>query len=248
MFDAKKETDKIIEYIRNYYKENKIKGAVIGISGGKDSGVVAALFAKAIGGENIVGVTMPCDSIEKDRQDAKLVADKYGFELINVDLTDTYHTYLKQYEQFNQAEDIYLDSNINLKPRLRMSTLYYVAAMYSKIKKGTYIVAGTGNKSEAFVGYFTKGGDSVCDIKVISDLTVSEVIKVGEVLEVPKEVLYKAPSDGLSGKTDEDKLGVTYADIEKYMNNEDLPQETKERIEYLHRSTRHKFNIPEYLK
>ena len=248
MFNPEKETEKIIEYIRNYYKENNIKGAVIGISGGKDSGVVAGLFAKALGPENVVGVTMPCESTDKDRQDAKLVADKYGFELINIDLTDTYHTYLKQYEQFNQNNDIYIDSNINLKPRLRMSTLYYVAAMYTKIKQGTYIVAGTSNKSEAFVGYFTKGGDSVCDIKVISDLTVSEVIKVGEVLEVPKEVLYKAPSDGLSGKTDEDKLGVTYEDIEKYMNNEELPEETKKRIEHLHKSTRHKFNIPEYLK
>lgn len=248
MFNAIEQTKNIIEYIRNYYKENNIKGAVIGISGGKDSGVVAALFAKALGPENVVGITMPCDSLETDKKDAKLVADKYGFELIDVDLTDTFHTYEKQFEKFNQPDSIYIDSNINFKPRIRMATLYYVAAMYSKIKQGTYIVAGTSNKSESFVGYFTKGGDSVCDIKVISDLTVSEVIKIGEVLEVPKEVLYKAPSDGLSGKTDEDKLGVTYADIEKYMNNEELPKEIKERIEYLNKSTRHKFNIPEYKK
>ncbi|MBQ8132060.1 MAG: NAD(+) synthase [Bacilli bacterium] len=248
MFDAKKETEKIIEFIRNYYKENHIKGAVIGISGGKDSGVLSALFAKAIGPENIVGITMPCDSKETDKIDAKRVADKYGFELIDIDLTDTFHTYEKQYEKFQQSEMVYTDSNINFKPRLRMATLYYVAAMYSKMKQGTYIVAGTSNKSESFVGYFTKGGDSVCDIKVISDLTVSEVIQVGEVLEVPKEVLYKAPSDGLSGQTDEDKLGVTYSDIEKYMNNEELPVEVRERIEYLHKSTRHKFHIPEYHK
>lgn len=248
MFNAKKETEKIMEFIRNYYKENHLKGAVIGISGGKDSGVVAALFTKALGKENVVGITMPCDSIATDQIDAKRVSDKYGFELINIDLTDTFHTYKKQYEQFEEHDSVFIDSDINFKPRLRMSTLYYVAAMYSKKKQGTYIVAGTSNKSESYVGYFTKGGDSVCDIKVISDLTVSEVIQIGEVLEVPKEVLYKTPSDGLSNKSDEDKLGVSYSDIEKDMNGEKLDEETKQKIEKLHQSTRHKFHIPEYHK
>ena len=129
-----------------------------------------------------------------------------------------------------------------------MATLYYIAALETALKGKTYIVAGTGNKCEEFVGYFTKGGDSVSDIKVIADLTVDEVIAIGEELNVPKEVLYKAPSDGLSGMTDEDKLGVKYKDIAKYMNGEDLDEDVKQKIKKLHDNSRHKFFIPTYKK
>ena len=248
MFNAKEETEKIIEFIRDYYSTNNLLGAVIGISGGKDSAVVAGLISKAIGAENVVGVTMPCHSLDEDRDDAKLVADTFGFELINIDLTKTFDTFKKEIDKFSVEEDKLIDSDINFKPRIRMSTLYYVAAMYSHIKKGTYIVCGTSNKSELYVGYFTKGGDSVSDLKTISDLTVSEVIKVGEVIGVPEKVLYKTPSDGLSGKSDEEKLGVTYFDIEKYINDEEVDPITKDKIERLHNSSRHKFNIAEYKK
>ena len=246
MFDKEKVANEIIEFIRNYYKENNLKGAVTGISGGKDSGVVAGLFSKAIGPENIIGVTMPCESKAQDREDAKLVAEKFGFELVNVDLTDTYHTYKNEIYKICDDEEKMVDANINLKPKFRMSTLYFLAAMYSKIKGGTYIVPGTGNKSELFVGYFTKGGDSVSDISVLGDLTVSEVIKVGEVVGVPEEVLYKKPSDGLSEKSDEDKLGVTYDAIEKYINGIKQDEEIEEKIKKLHNNTRHKFNLPTY--
>ena len=221
MFDAQKEKDKIVKFIRDYYKDNNLGGVVIGISGGKDSGVVAGLFSEAIGPENIIGITMPCHSKDTDKKDALRVSDYYGFEMIDIDLTDTL---------------------------LRMTSLYYVAALYSAIKKKTYIVAGTGNKCEEFVGYFTKGGDSVSDIKVLADLTVEEVIKVGEVLNVPKEVLYKTPNDGLSNTSDEDKLGVKYADIAKYMNKEELDEDIKKKIEKLHKKSLHKFNIPTYRK
>lgn len=246
-FNAKKIKEEIVNFIRNYYQENSLKGVVIGISGGKDSGVVAGLFKEALGSENIIGVTMPCESKEEDREDAELVAKKYGFELINIDLTNTYHTFKTEIDKLRDSNE-FTDSNINLKPRLRMSTLYYVAAMYSKIKGGTYIVAGTSNKSESYVGYFTKGGDSVSDIRVIADLTVSEVIKVGEVVGVPSKVLYKTPSDGLSGKSDEDKLGVTYENIEKFINHEPVEKGTAKRIKKLHENSHHKFHIPTYTK
>ena len=248
MFNKEKVTKEIIEFIRNYYENNNLKGAVIGISGGKDSGVVAGLFAKAIGHENVIGVTMPCESKEQDKKDAKLVSDKFGFKLVNVDLTDTYYTYKKEIYKICDEEDKMVDANINLKPKLRMSTLYFLASTYSKIKGGTYIVPGTGNKSELFVGYFTKGGDSVSDISVLGDLTVSEVIKVGEVIGVPKEVLYKKPSDGLSEKSDEDKLGVTYDAIEKYMNGIKQDEEVESKIKRLHKNNEHKFNLPTYRK
>ncbi len=246
-FNAQKETQKIIQFIQEYYEKNNLGGVVLGISGGKDSGVVAGLFSKAIGPENVIGVTLPCHSKKIDAIDAKLVAEKFGFKLINLDLTSVYDTFeeeAKKLDDFTESED----SAINLKPRLRMAAFYYIAQMYSKKNHKVYLVAGTGNKCEQYVGYFTKGGDGVCDINVLADLTVEEVIKVGEVLEVPKEVLYKAPSDGLSGKTDEDKLGFTYADVAKVINNEPVKEEVKQKIIKKHNANQHKFNIPIYKK
>ncbi len=246
-FNAQEHTNKIIDFIKDYYQKNNLGGVVLGISGGKDSGVVAGLFAKAIGPENIIGVTMPCHSHSTDATDAKLVSDKYGFKLVNLDLTTVYDQFeeeAKKIDDFVQSED----SEINLKPRLRMATVYYLAQMYSKLTGKGYLVAGTGNKCEQFVGYFTKGGDGVCDINVLADLTVEEVIKIGEVLEVPEPVLYKAPSDGLSGKTDEDKLGFTYSDVAKVMNGEPVDEEVKQKILRKHNANQHKFNIPTYKK
>ena len=212
----KDKVDDMIAFIRNYYKSNNLKGIVIGISGGKDSAVSAALFTKALGCENVVGVTMPCHSISKDRGDALLISKHFGFEMINVDLTNPFDTYKKEIDKLGYFTSEELNqSDTNLKPRLRMSTLYYIAALYSNLKGGTYIVCGNGNKCEEFVGYFTKGGDSVADIKPLSNLKVSEVIELGEILGVPHEVLYKTPADGLTPQSDEDKLGVKYSDIEK---------------------------------
>ena len=247
MFNAEKEVNNIIKFIRDYFKNNKLKGVVLGISGGKDSAVVAALFTKALGSENVLGVTLPCHSKEEDKTDALLVAKKYGFELINLDLTNTYDSFIKEIENLgNFSENEVLNSNINLKPKLRMASVYYLAALYSAIKGGTYIVAGTNNKCELFVGYFTKGGDSTYDIGVLNDYTVSEVIKIGEYLCVPKEVLLKVPSDGLSNKTDEDKLGVKYSEIESFIDNKELNDEVKNKINNLHEGAKHKFNIPVY--
>ena len=247
MFDPKVETDKIIDFIRNYYKNNNLKGVVLGISGGKDSAVVAALFCKALGSENVLGVTLPCHSIESDKNDAKLVADKYGFELINIDLTNMYDSFIYEINKlgtFSEAE--VKDSNINLKPKLRMASVYYLAALYSKIKGGAYIVAGTSNLCELYVGYFTKGGDSTYDIGVLNNYTVEEVIKIGEYLEVPDKVIHKAPSDGLSGLTDEDKLGVKYKDIASYIKGEEIDSEVASKILTLHNKAHHKFEIPIY--
>ncbi len=247
MFDAKQETEKIIKFIQDYFEKCHLGGIIIGISGGKDSAVSAALFSKAIGPENVIGVTMPCHSKEDDREDAKIIADFYHFKLINVDLTSTFDTFREEVEKLEDFVDSE-DSDINLKPRLRMSTLYYLAQMMSKKEKKTYIVSGNANKSEEYVGYFTKGGDSVSDIKVLADLTVEEVIQVGEVLQVPEKVLYKTPSDGLSNKSDEDKLGVSYKDIQKVIYQEPVDPETFEKITRLHKNCEHKFNIPTYRK
>lgn len=249
-FNAERETKRIIEFIRKYYKDNNLGGVILGISGGKDSGVVAGLFVEALGKENVIGVTLPCHSKENDRIDAKLVSDYYGFELINFDLTNIFDSFkdeLNNLGSFNEEET--KNSDINLKPRLRMSTLYYLAALFSSVRNKTYLVAGTSNKCELYVGYFTKGGDSVHDISVIADYTVEEVIKIGEYIKVPHEVLYKTPNDGLSNQSDEDKLGVSYKDIAQYMEDESLlEEETRVKIEKLHNNNLHKFNIPTYRK
>lgn len=250
MFNPKEETLKIIEFIRDYYKTNNLGGVVLGVSGGKDSGVVAGLFSLAIGPENVLGLTLPCHSVSTDRSDAIAVANKFGFKLVDADLTEACDILENNFKAaLNTNDDTYFkDSSINLKPRLRMSSCYYMAAAMSAITKKTYIVAGTSNACELYVGYFTKGGDSVHDIAVLADLTVEEVIKIGEYIGVPDEVIHKPPADGLSGLTDEDKLGVKYADIAKVINGELTSGEEYEKIEKLHRKSAHKFNIPTYRK
>ena len=248
-FNAKQETERVVEFIRDYYRKNNLKGATLGISGGKDSAVVAALMVKALGKENLLGVWMPCHSKPEDREDAKLVSDYYGFELIDYDLTNVYETFKSNLSSLGTFDEtLTLNSDINIKPRLRMTTLYYLAALYSAIKNGPYLVIGTSNKCELHVGYFTKGGDSIHDLAVLADFTVEEVIAIGEYLKVPAKVLYKTPDDGLSNKSDEDKLGVTYKQIAKRINGEEVPEEVATKIDALHRRNLHKFNIPTYRK
>lgn len=249
MFNPKEESEKIVKFIRDYYKKNNLKGVVLGISGGKDSAVVAALFVKALGSENVLGVTLPCHSEVTDKNDAKLIADTYNFELINIDLTPVFDSFKNEINKLgNYSESEIKNSDINLKPRLRMASVYYLAALYSSVKGGNYIVAGTSNLCELFVGYFTKGGDSTYDIGVLNNYTVSEVIQIGEYLGVPDKVIHKIPSDGLSGLSDEDKLGVKYSDIAKYINNEKLSDEVSNKILTLHNNSHHKFNVPIYKK
>lgn len=247
-FNAEKETNKVIEFIRDYYKKNNLGGAIIGISGGKDSGVVAALFVAALGKENVIGVTLPCHTIKEAATDAKLVSDYYGFELINFDISNTFDAFKNELKNLGDFNDEQVkNSDINLKPRLRMATLYYLAALYSSLRGKTYLVAGTSNKCELYVGYFTKGGDSVHDISPIADFTVEEVIKIGEYLKVPAKVLYKKPNDDLSNQTDEDKLGVKYNEIASYMNDSDsVSEEIAQKIKKLHENNLHKFKIPTY--
>ena len=247
MFDAALEKDKIVEFIRDYFKTNNLGGVVIGISGGKDSGVVSGLFSEALGPENVLGVWLPCNSRNSDYEDAKRVAEKFKFQLITFDIEETYNSFKDEVAKLGDfSEDELKNSDINIKPRLRMTTLYYLAPLYSKLKNKTYIVAGTGNKCEIYVGYYTKGGDGVSDINVLGDLCISEVVKIGDVLGVPREVLYKVPDDGLSGIPDEAKLGVKYLDIERVIKNEPVDKEVFEKIDKLHKNSLHKLHIPIY--
>ena len=254
-FNAEKVTKDIITFIRKYYKENNLGGAVIGISGGKDSAVVAGLFTLALGKDNVKGIWMPCHSKCKDYQDAIKLAEHFGFKLLEYDLTKTYDNYVKDIKRNFKVDDSVLhNSNINIKPRLRMLTLYYFAAMLSELENKTYIVPGTSNKCEIYSGYFTKGGDNVSDILVLSDLTVDEVIMIGDYIGVPSEICHKTPDDGLSGKSDEEKLGVKYSEIKEVIKEEEtgisssLKEETREKILKLHQKSLHKYKTPAFKK
>ena len=255
-FNVKEITEKIVLDIKKYYQKNNAKGAVIGLSGGKDSAIVASLLVKALGSSNVIAFWLPCNSKENDRKDAYLVAKSLNIKIIEHDLTEVYEKIVSN-AKFNaniNNDNLLINANINIKPRLRMSMLYYYAAYLTSLYNGLYLVAGTSNKSEVYVGYFTKGGDNVCDIAPIKELYVDEVIKVGEYLNmVPKEIIHKTPDDGLSGMTDEEKLGFNYSDVKKVsleeengITNNTIDNETREKIFKMHKNNLHKFNVPRF--
>ena len=238
--NIEKEVEKITNWIKEYVKSSHSKGVVVGNSGGKDSATVIALATKALGKENVVTIAMPCNSINADFEDAKLVADKFEVPLLKVDLTETYKTLEKEVDKIVIPRD---EAKINAKPRLRMTTLYYVAQSLD------YLVIGTGNKCEALVGYTTKWGDSAHDFNPIGDLTVQEVLQIGEYLGVPDKIIKKAPADGLGGMTDEEKLGVTYKQIAEYIETGKTEEKAMEIIKRKERASLHKRKpIPIYKK
>ncbi len=205
-----KEAEKAILWIKEYVQKTKAKGIVVGNSGGKDSATVLAMSTKAIGKEKVVAVSMPCYSNANDFEDAKLVADTFGVQLLQVDLSGCYEQMEKEIEtELNKIEINALskEATINIKPRLRMTTLYGIAQTLG------YLVIGTGNLCEAMVGYTTKWGDSASDFNPIRNFTVEEVLAIGRYLGVPEKILQKAPNDGLGGQTDEEKMGITYHQI-----------------------------------
>ena len=249
MFDAKLETAKIIQFIKDYFDTNRLYGAIIGLSGGKDSTIAAALMVEALGKDRVTGVTLPCHSKSEDAMDAKRIANHLGIEVINFDLTKTFDTFKEGMAEFVGDEKECINSDINLKPRLRMAALYYLSALYSAKKAKTYIVVGTSNKSEIFVGYYTKGGDSVSDIRPLGDLSKEEVVMIGDYLNLPYDLVHKTPSDGLSALSDEDKMGASYLDIAKYMEDPSLLEEkTRDKIRHLHESSLHKLHTATYQK
>ena len=236
--DIEKEVQQITKWIRDYVETSHSKGVVVGNSGGKDSATVIALATKALGKENVVTIAMPCNSIKADFEDAKLVADKFEVPLLKVDLTDTYQTFEKEVDKIVDSKE---EAKINAKPRLRMTTLYYVAQSLD------YLVIGTGNKCEAVVGYTTKWGDSAHDFNPIGDFTVEEVLQIGEYLGVPDKIIKKAPNDGLGGLTDEQKLGVTYKQIAEYIETGKTDENALEIIKRKEKVARHKReSIPIY--
>lgn len=241
--DIKKEVEEITKWIKNYVEDSKADGVVIGNSGGKDCAIVIALAQKALGKENILTVAMPCNSIKEDIVDARLVADRFEVPLLEIDLSNTYQTLENEIEKVIKPKEEWRarEAKINTKPRIRMTTLYYIAQNLN------YLVIGTGNKCESIVGYTTKWGDNAHDFNPIGEFTVEEVLEIGRYLNVPDKIINKAPNDGLAGLTDEEKLGVTYKQIAEYIETGKTEENALKIIQRKEKASLHKRKpIPVY--
>ena len=204
--NEEKSKNECVAWIRDFYeKHGKGCNAVVGISGGKDSSVVAALCVEALGKDRVIGVLMPCGE-QSDIDMAQLLVDTLGIRHYIINIKDAVEGLTKAI-----PFDLSDQSRVNLPPRIRMSTLYAVSQSHNGR------VANTCNLSEDWVGYSTRYGDSVGDFSPCSHLTVQEVKAIGRLLGLPAVLIDKAPSDGLCGKTDEDNLGFTYAELDRYI-------------------------------
>ena len=208
MFNVEKTTNDCIDWIRDFFEKNgKGCNAVLGISGGKDSSVTAALCVRALGKDRVVGVLMP-NGVQSDIDSAIKLVDHLGIRHYIINIKEAVDGVLGAMPKELPVTD---QSRINLPPRIRMATVYAV----SQSLNGR--VANTCNLSEDWVGYSTRYGDSVGDFSPLSHLTVTEVKAIGHYLGLPRELVEKIPSDGLCGKTDEDNLGFTYAELDRYI-------------------------------
>lgn len=226
MFDAKKVKNEIVEWIRNWFEQNgKDCMSVVGISGGKDSSVVAALCVEALGKDRVIGVLMP-QGEQSDIEYSKMLVNFLDITRITCNIEGAVNQVLESFEGVVSPTP---QTTTNLPARIRMATLYAI----SQSVNGR--VANTCNLSEDWVGYATKYGDAAGDFSPLSQLTVTEVKAIGRELGLPSELVDKTPTDGLCGKTDEDNLGFTYAELDAYIRDGIEPnEEVKAKIDSMH--------------
>lgn len=234
MRNYEKEYIQRVQFIRSAVRESGADGIVYGNSGGKDSALVGILCKAAC--DNTVGIIMPCTSVrnyDMDKRDGETVAAQYGIETRYADLTA-----VKEAEKAVLAggiTELTAAAEANIAPRLRMATLYAVAASENRL------VSGTGNRSEGYVGYFTKWGDGACDFNPIDDLTVTEIYEFLRWLKAPECVIEKAPSAGLfDGQTDESEMGFTYKELDTYLSGGKIDDAVLEKIRRMHAKSEHK--------
>ena len=237
MRDYAIETKRRIEFIRGVLKTAGANGVVFGNSGGKDSALVGIICKMAC--ENTVGLIMPCVSqrnYEVDRTDAENIARRFGIATRIIDLSASRNELVRAVGEKVQMNDAAL---VNIAPRLRMAALYATAASENML------VAGTGNRSETYMGYFTKWGDGACDFNPIADLTVTEVYEFLRHLNAPDFIIDKTPSAGLfDGQTDESDMGIAYSRIDEFLLNGKADRRDEAVIEKFHKSSEHKRNMP----
>ena len=245
-FDAARARDGLIAALRRLAREQGFTKVVVGISGGKDSTVTAAICARALGAENVYGVMLP-DGAQADIADSRRVCRALGINARTVNIGAIHAALRDATDQSGPAagEGEFAiprsrEADINVGPRLRMTALRYIAQSLGAR------LAGTGNLSEATVGYCTKDGDTSCDFAMLGALTSVEVVQVGLTLpELPRELVEKTPTDGLSGVSDEEKLGLRYADIHRYIRLGSCGDaETDAKIAKKERANAHKRRMP----
>jgi NAD+ synthase len=240
--------DKISTWLRDRAMSAGSRGYVFGLSGGIDSAVVARLCQMALP-QRVLGVLMPCYSHPQDEDDARLVASTFGFPIAKVDLEAPFDALTDSLQHAIRGLPTHVDSvdikqqmpDANLKPRLRMASLYFIANSLN------YLVAGTGNRSEITLGYFTKYGDGGVDVLPIGGLLKSEVRALARELDVPDPIITKAPSAGLwMGQTDEAEMGFSYEMLEAFLvgGPEKVPASVADRINQLRRASDHKRELP----
>ena len=239
----------IADWIQQQVSAASARGVVVGLSGGLDSAVVVRLCQMAMP-SRVLAAVLPCHSDARDEKDANLVASHFGVPIVRVDLAPTYDLLVNDLKTtFLQIPDDQAKAAVpstdlhahvppaNVKPRLRMSVLYYIANSLN------YLVVGTGNRSELTIGYFTKYGDGAADLLPLGRLLKSEVRELAVDLDIPQSIIDKPPSAGLwSGQTDEDEMGFSYSDLERYLDDGPyaVAPALAMRIERLIRSTEHK--------
>ncbi len=215
---------KLSDWIENKVTMAKAKGVVLGLSGGIDSAVVAVLCKKVFP-KHTLTLVMPCHSINKDLDDALELAKKFNIFYKIIDLSEIYDLFVSVLLDRKEKKASFKLAEENIKPRLRMITLYYFA------NKLNYLVVGTGNKTELMVGYFTKYGDGGADILPLGNLLKNQVRELAEYLRIPKKIISKPPSAGLwKGQTDEEEIGVSYEQLDKYLNGEELNNKMIEEV------------------
>lgn len=230
MFDAQKIKNECVEWIKDFFEQNgQGCNAVVGISGGKDSSVAAALCVEALGADRVIGVLMP-QGEQHDIDMAYLLVNHLGIKHYEINVKDAIEGVLK-----NMPENlnVSVQSHVNLPPRIRMSVLYAV----SQSVNGR--VVNTCNLSEDWVGYSTRYGDAAGDFSPMANLTVTEVKEIGRVLGLPDVLVDKVPIDGLCGKTDEENLGFTYAELDRYIRTGEIDDIAKKELI----DNKHKWNL-----
>lgn len=252
-------TKDVIQWIKDYFKDNSDGKVICGISGGKDSTVVAALCKEALGADRVMGVLMP-NGAQSDIEDSFKVCEYLGIEYQIVNIRSAYLDILCSMFPRNRHNfsDLPPAVSTNLPSRLRMCVLYTIAAIYPNSR-----VVNTSNFSERYIGYSTKFGDGAGDFSPLGNLTVREVLMIGDDLGLPHELVHKTPSDGMSGQSDEERIGFTYDELDDYLMRSKVANastfysqtysrktiDTMEKIEKMHAMNKHKMNpMPMYYR